>query len=139
VIDSAQGSDESQFDGKTFVFGGIEMAQKGQLTASAGTPVVGNQFFTPNVVNRTTVWTYKAGRPVFELTAPNGDVYIMQSYSQIADKTLTYEQLANLSSKLTLPDGWTYATRTLTEDLQVTANGTAYVVNDNLYDSYQRR
>jgi hypothetical protein len=138
VIDSAQGSDSSNFVGQTFVFGGIQMAQRGQLTSPAGTPVVGNEFFVPNTVSRTTVWTYKAGRPIFQLTSPTGDVYVMQSYSQIADPTLTYEQLPNLAGKLALPDGWTYTSRAPTEDLVLDTNGTAHVVNDNLYNSYQR-
>ena len=64
----------------------------------------------------------------------------MQSYAQIVDKTLTYKQLSGLSSKLQLPSGWTYMTKTLPQDLKLdtTSTGVAYVVNDNLEDSYQR-
>ena len=61
----------------------------------------------------------------------------MQSFAQIVDKTLTYEQLPNLASKLKLPTGWSYSTRTLTEDLTLNSNGLATIVNDNLANSYQ--
>jgi hypothetical protein len=140
VIDSLMASG-STTSGKTFTFGGIEMQLRATLQTSAGTPTVGEQFYVPNQVMRSTVWTYDAGKPIFELTAPNGDVYVMQSYAQIVDKTLTIKQLPSLASKLQLPPGWTYSTQTLQQDLKLdtTSTGIAYVVNENLEDSYQRR
>ncbi len=139
VMDSISGSGSST-SGKTFTFGGIQMQLRGTLITSAGTPTVGNQFYTPNQVKRSTIFIYDAGKPIFELTAPNGDVYVMQSYAQIVDKTLTYKQLSSLASKLQLPSGWTYTTKTLQQDLKLdtTSTGLAYVVNDNLANSYQR-
>jgi hypothetical protein len=139
VIDSLQASG-STTTGKTFTFGGIETYLRATLQTAAGTPTVGNQLYTPNQVMRDTVFTYDAGKPVFELTDPNGNVYVMQSYAQIVDKTLTYKQLSSLASKLQLPTGWTYTTKTLQQDLKLdtTSTGVAYVVNDNLEDSYQR-
>ena len=139
VMDSIVGSGSST-SGKTFTFGGIETQLRGTLQTSAGTPTVGSQFYVPNQVMRSTVFTYDAGKPIFELTAPNGDVYVMQSYSQIVDKTLTYNQLPSLASKLQLPSGWSYSTKTLQQELRLdtTSTGVAYVVNDNLADSYQR-
>ena len=133
----ASGSSASS---KTFTFGGIEMQLRATLQTSAGTPTVGNQFYIPNQVMRSTVFIYDTGQPVFELTAPNGDVYVMQSYAQIVDKTLTYKQLPSLASKLQLPSGWSYSTKTLQQELRLdtTSTGVAYVVNDNLADSYQR-
>ena len=139
VMDNIVGSGSSA-TGKMFTFGGIQMQLRGTLQTPVGTPTVGNQFFVPNQVSRDTVFTYDAGKPIFELTAPNGDVYVMQSYAQIVDQTLTYKQLSSLASKLQLPNGWTYTTKTLQQDLKLdtTSTGVAYVVNDNLADSYQR-
>jgi hypothetical protein len=139
VIDGLMASG-STTSGKTFTFGGIEMQLRATLQTSVGTPTVGEQFYVPNQVMRSTVFIYDAGKPIFELTAPNGDVYVMQSYAQIVDKTLTYNQLPSLASKLQLPTGWTYSTKTLQQDLKLdtTSTGVAYVVNDNLEDSYQR-
>jgi len=85
------------------------------------------------------VYTYDAGKPVYELTSPEGDVYIMQSYAQIADPDLTMDDLPTLGSRLALPDGWTYTTRMLTEPFELVTTGLAYVLQDELYNSYQRR
>jgi len=125
--------------GQTFTFGGIEMALRATLETKPREGTVGEEFYVPNEVQRDTVYKYNAGQPVYELTSPEGDVYIMQSYAQVKDKNLTIDDLASLGSKLSLPEGWTYATRTLTEDYELVTEGLAYVINDDLYNSYQRR
>jgi hypothetical protein len=138
VIDEAQETGPTP-SSQTFTFGGIDMGLRATLTTPAGQPTVGDQFYVPNEVQRSTIWTYKAGKPIFELVGPDGSVYVMQSYAQIADKKLTIKQLPNLASKLTLPAGWSYKSETPTQDLALNSNGLATVVNDNLYNSYQLR
>lgn len=66
---------------------------------------------------------------------------MMQSYSQIVDPNLSYDQLAELGSRLQLPEGWTFSTRVLDEAFSLTTEstgGVAYVINDELLNSYQR-
>jgi hypothetical protein len=138
VIDKLVGSG-STATGETFTFGGIEMALRAKLETKLREGTVGEQFYVPNEVQRETVYTYMAGKPVYELTSPEGDVYIMQSYAQIKDKNLTIDDLASLGSRLSLPDGWRYSTRTLDEDYELVTTGLAYVINDDFYNSYQRR
>lgn len=138
VIDKLVGSG-STASGETFNFGGIEMSLRAKLETRLREGTVGDEFYVPNEVQRDTVYTYQAGKPVYELTSPEGDVYIMQSYAQITDKDLTLDDLASLGSKLLLPDGWAYSTRTLEEDFELVTTGLAYVINDDLYNSYQRR
>jgi len=138
VIDKLVGSG-STATGQKFTFGGIEMELRASIKTRFREGTVGEEFYVPNQVQRDTVYTYRAGQPVYELTSPQGDVYIMQSYAQIQDKNLTIDGLASLGSKLALPEGWTYATRTPTEDFELPSNGLAYVINDDLYNSYQRR
>ena len=138
VLDELVGSGSSN-TGETFTFGGIETALRATVDTKVGEETVGDDFYAPNQVTRDTVYTYDAGKPVYELTSPEGDVYVMQSYAQIEDKDLTIDDLASLGSKLALPEGWTYTTRTLTEDLVLDSGGLAYVINDDLYNSYQRR
>jgi hypothetical protein len=115
------------------------MGLRGTLTTRAGDATVGDQFYAPSLVQRDTVWIYHAGQPIFELTDPQGNVYIMQSYAQMADRTLTIAQLPNLASKLKLPSGWGYKTETPSSELALASNGTATIVNDDLYNSYQKR
>lgn len=140
VIDYAQAtsSASSSSSSKTFTFGGIQTGLRATLTTQAGQPTVGQQAYVPNQVARDTIFTFLAGKPVFELTAPDGHVYVMQSYSQIVDPRLTYRDLPRLGCVLKLPAGWSYSTKKLTHTLMLNSNGLAYVVNDNLGDSYQR-
>jgi len=138
VLDNLSGEGVTA-SGATYVFNGITMAKRGQVQTKLRDSTVGSSFYTPNTVQRNTVFTYNAGTKVYELTAPDGSIYTMQSYSQIKNKSLTIGELDALGSKLSLPKGWTYSVRTLTQQLQLTASGTAHVVNDDEYDSYQRR
>lgn len=138
VIDKLVGSG-STATGERFTFGGIEMELRAELETKLREGTVGEQFYVPNEVQRETVYTYMASKPVYELTSPEGDVYIMQSYAQIKDKNLTLDDLASLGSRLSLPEGWTYSTRSLDEDYELVTTGLAYVINDDFYNSYQRR
>jgi hypothetical protein len=138
VLDKLVGSG-STTTGERFTFGGIEMELRAKLETKLREGTVGEEFYAPNEVQRDTVYTYRAGRAVYELTAPDGHVYVMQSYAQIEDKNLTIDDLPSLGSRLSLPEGWTYSTRTLTEDFELASNGLAYVINDDLYNAYQRR
>jgi hypothetical protein len=138
MIDGIEASGATKA-GKIETFGGIGMVERATLTTKLWQGTVGDRFYKANKVARTTVFHYKAGRPVYELTAPNGDVYMMQSYAQIADPKLTMDGLAGLGSRLKLPKGWRFSTRTLEADYALKADGVAYVINDDLYNSYQRR
>jgi len=139
VIDQLTATGGTTASGETFTFGGIEMGLRATLTTEAGQATVGNEFYVPNSVARDTIWTYSAGKEIYTLTAPDGDVYVMQSYAQIKDPTLTIKQLPELGNKLSLPEGWTYGSQTLTDDLLLNSNGMATVVNDDYYNTYQKQ
>ena len=138
VMDHAQSTGSASSSGKTFTFGGLEMGLRATLTTQAGQPTVGQQTYVVNKVARDTIFTFDAGKPVFELTTPDGHVYVMQSYSKIVDQKLNYRDLPRLAALLKLPAGWSYSWHKLTHTLKLNSNGLAYVVNDNLFDSYQQ-
>jgi hypothetical protein len=95
--------------------------------------------YTENTVERKSEYVYEAGKYVYELQAPGGVRYIMQSYSLEIDKTLNESALLNLGSKLKLPKGWKFQARKLDQDLIVRNQGAeAQVLQDNLQNSYQR-
>jgi NADH:ubiquinone oxidoreductase subunit E len=75
---------------------------------------------------------------VYELVAPDGTVYVIQSYAQIVDPTLTQESLATLASRLTLPEQWHYRVRTLDQEYVLQVSGEAHVIQDDLENTYQR-
>lgn len=120
-------------------FGGIEMNLRATIQLGLLKQLIGSKSYSPNEIVRTTSWIYRAGSPVYELTSPAGDVYIMQSYSQIINKDLKMKDLASLGQYLKMPAGWTYNSRILDKDLSLVANGIAYVLQDDLANSYQRR
>lgn len=119
-----------------FSFGGIDMAKRAELSISRRSQ--DNPPYRDQEVDRNVTWVFHAGQPVFELLTASGEVYVMQSYAQIVDKELTYDKLGDLGTRLTLPTGWTYRTRVLEADLLVSAFGTAYVLQDDLQNTYQR-
>lgn len=94
--------------------------------------------YVERTIHRTTNWIFLAGKPVYELVSPKGQVYVMQSYAQIVDPNLAYNDLAALGSRLKPPKGWQYRSRTLTADLVAPAVGEAHVIQDELQNTYQR-
>jgi hypothetical protein len=123
-------------------FGGIEMNLRATIQVGLLRQLQqlwGDNFYRATIVHRNTVWIYKAGSPIYELIAPSGEQYVMQSYAQIVNPKLSMTDLPTLGQQLQLPKGWSYRTRLLTEDLNLVANGTAYVIQDRLMNSYQRQ
>jgi hypothetical protein len=72
------------------------------------------------------------------LEAADGSRYVMQAYSQIVDKTLTYDDLPSLGARLKLPSGWRYSSIVPDKDLVLGAQGKATVVQDELENTYQK-
>ena len=96
--------------------------------------------FVETSVRRNTEFEFDAGTEVYELTAPDGSVYVMQSWTVEVDPDLTADDLAGLGGRLELPDGWTFTTRVLDQVLVVEdVDGIATVVQDELHNTYQLR
>lgn len=128
---------KKQFDAKMIKFNGPRYWTLDALTASKdtiNTPLViienmkfkkratlemrilqgletGDKPYHPAVVYRNTVWIYNAGTRVYELVDPEGNIYVMQSYSQIVDPTLQMSDLIDLEKHIKLPKDWKYQTR----------------------------
>ena len=114
-------------------FGGLEMIEQATVQLSSNNP----QPYSVNRVDRKAVFTFGAGRPVFELVDPDGRRWVMQTWSQVVDKDLTLDDLPGLASRLNPPPGWRYETRTLTTPLVVdTTDSVAAVMQDELTNTY---
>ncbi len=88
-------------------------------------------------VNRGAVFFFDAGAPVHELVNPDGSAYVMQAYCVGVDPTLTEAELGTLGDRLDLPDGWTFRTRILDDELVVDTSATiATVLQDELENTY---
>ena len=127
-IDKARGAEQEKKS-----FGGIEMLRQATVLLSSMSPAP----YTVNRVNRKALFTFDAGRPVFELVDPDGRRWVMQTWSQTVDAALSLEDLPGLASRLKLPAGWAYESRTLTSPLRVdTTTQDAQVTQDDFANSY---
>lgn len=88
-------------------------------------------------VNRGAIFFFDEGEPVHELVRPDGVAYVLQAYCVGVDASLTQEALPGLGDRLDLPEGWTYRTRVLDEELIVDTTETiATVIQDELENTY---
>lgn len=122
--------------GSPRLFGTLEMQQLATLTLAPGT--MSSMPYVERTVRRDSEFEFHAGAEVYELVAPNGAVYVMQSYAQIVDASLVEADLPGLGARLTLPTGWQYRARTLDAPLVVRTPGEATVVQDELQNTYSR-
>lgn len=119
----------------TATFGGIDMYR--QATVDIGPLAEATTPYRTHAVDRKSVFTFDAGSTVFELHAPDGSTYVMQTWSQIVDPDLAEGDLADLGRRLDLPAGWTYSPRTLVAPLRLeTTASAAQVLQDDLRNSY---
>lgn len=115
-------------------FNGITMRRI--ATVDLG-PDPSTQPYAERHVNRGAVFFFDAGAPVYELVNPDGLAYVMQAYCVGVDPTLTEDDLGSLGGRLALPEGWTYRTRVLDEELVVDTTATiATVLQDELENTY---
>jgi len=129
-------------DGANAVTGRVRAFHGQRLTRVAVLPIhtaaqLAQTPYTERTVSRTNTWEFNKGRRVFELVAPGGRVYVMQSYAQIKDPSLTIAALPGLGSRLMLPAGWRYRSRTLHRRFVLSARGSATILQDDLQDTYQ--
>ncbi|MCG7596115.1 hypothetical protein [Mycobacterium sp. PSTR-4-N] len=120
-------------DREIVTFGGLDMYRQATVTLSSMNPAP----YVPNTVARHAVFVFDSGAPVFELTDADGRTWVMQTWSRIVDPALSYDDLPALAERLTLPEGWTFRTRTPETELRVdTSSQAAQVLQDDLTNSY---
>src|ERR1700733_8082211 len=118
---------------ETKSFGGIEMIKQATVALTSMNPAP----YLANEVTRNTVFVFNAGEEIYELVDPDGKRWVMQTWSQVTDPNLSRADLSELAGRLTLPDGWSYQPRVLTETLRGdTTTRPARVTQDDLTNSY---
>jgi hypothetical protein len=129
-------ADGATATGKTIDVGGIGLTARATLELSLFD--LWTAPYEERQVERSTRWLYKAGQPMFVLSAPGGARYAMQSYAQMVDRDLAYDDLAGLGAVLNLPPGWSYTVETPATDVSYPSDGQATIVQDELLNTYQR-
>lgn len=116
---------------------GLSMKKVALVHIKLNDLIKGHKPYNQHHVDRNVIWTYKAGRPVYELIDPEGRVYVMQSYS-LDKKAQTELSLSQLGSKLKLPAGWHYRTGVLSKDEKLPCiHNKAVVIQDDFLNTYQ--
>lgn len=117
---------------------GLPMREAGVVPLTLVDIIKGAAPYREHQVRFETTWLYKAGRAVYELIDPEGQTFVMLSYS-VERRPLNEPNLARLGSQLTLPKGWHFKTAILNENLYLpTVNNIAVFIQDNLLNTYQR-
>jgi hypothetical protein len=123
--------DRDELEHKTF--GGLEMLRQATVKLSSMNPAP----YQPNRVDRKALFTFDAGREIYELIDPDDRHWVMQTWSQTVDPALSLADLPALAKRLSLPPGWRYEARTPASALHVdTTNTAASVTQDDLANSY---
>ena len=137
VLDTITSTGGVTSSGETLTVNGIKFGLTGMLSFPVGTPPLGSDPYVPYTVSRNTVYLFRAGGLVYELTDPSGNVYVMQAYSKQINPNLTMKHPPNIGPDIQLKAGWTYSSRRLTSDLTLTAAGSTTIVNDYYANTYQ--
>ena len=79
-------------------------------------------------VMRNTVLRYPAGSRVHELTDEDGNIYVLFAYEvKSVDFDRSFFEKADVLSNYPYPNGWTYSSRIINEDLVLNSKGTVDV------------
>lgn len=115
-------------------FGGIAMRLVATLELEGG---LERAAYRERHVNRGASWHFDAGRPIYELTTPEGSTYVLQAYCTAVEPSLGIDTIPSLAARLRLPDGWRFSERVLEDELVVdTTQRTAVVLQDELQNTY---
>ena len=133
--------DEYEYTGGEVVdFHGVPMRWAGDMIGAEMISEMQNAY-TPSLIYRNTNWIFHAGKAVHLLREPSGAVWVLQEMTKEADPSLEPDNLDQLGSKLKqLPDGWTFETKILDEELSLDtsrAGGWAAILRDELGCAYQ--
>jgi hypothetical protein len=96
------------------------------------------QPYTRRTVDRGAVFFWNEGSRVYELVDPSGAVFVMQALCIGVDPSMDDEGvLMSLGDRLQMPEGWSYRTRILSEELVCdTTAHPATVLQDEFENTY---
>jgi haloalkane dehalogenase len=97
-------------------FGCIAGTWMDVIGAATLTQATGQGSYSPGYIDRnnTLAVTFNAGSEVYLLDAPDGEIFIMESFTRYGDPTLSEGELAHLYDRLDLPGGWGFRAETST-------------------------
>jgi hypothetical protein len=127
-------------DGIDRTFGGIKMTWMGVVPVEELEKGVTKGHYVPGYIYRNNQFKFNKGSEIYLLDAPNGEVFVMQSFTNFKQKEVTINNIRDLGGKLTLPPGWKFRSVVLDRDLVVNqkrTNNLAHVFQDDMLNAYQ--
>jgi hypothetical protein len=123
-------------DDKTF--GGITGTWVGAVSAATLMQPADQPCYDRAYINSRSTFTFSRGSEVYLLDAPDGEVFIMQSFARHLNPAVSEGDLAHLYRWLNLPSRWGFRAEIVDQDLEVSSNpdNLAHVLQDNLHNTY---
>jgi hypothetical protein len=126
--------------GKELDFGGMKARWVNWLDMKGISTKPGEAAYKNITVGRHTKFGFDKGKQVFVLEDPEGNPWVMKSFSLITHPDQKFEELPTLGSRLKLPAGWKFRAPVLDQDLVLTPDkdGVAHITQDDLGNTYDR-
>lgn len=131
-LDVGEAGGDKTFGGITGTWMGAAEASSMQQATEGG--------YHPAYMYRNGTVTFDEGSQVYVLDAPDGEVFVMESFTRHWDEALSEDKLAHLAGRLDFPSGWGFRAELLDRDMEVSSahhGNLAHVVQDNLHNAYQ--
>lgn len=95
--------------------------------------------YQPMTAKRDTSMRISKGSRAYMLKSPDGKMWCIKSMGMIVDPNQQFEELKNLGSRLKLPEGWTFTSPVLENELVFkTVDGETQITQDDLGNTYDR-
>jgi hypothetical protein len=92
--------------------------------------------YVPMVKDAPLHYIYSPGLTVYELVSPDGRVFIMTSFTNQFNSTLSLENLRELGASLNMPPGWKFRSRVLERQVNIEAAAPSYQTTV-IFDDFQ--
>ena len=120
----------------------IKLSQLYQTTKLGSSKNLAGASYVPFKLVGEAHYIWNSGSLIHRLVSPEGDAYIMFSYTRDVQPTLSRETLSDLNSMLRLPPGWTFENYFLDKNVVVRAGleneNSIVVIFDDLNNNYVR-
>ncbi|MCJ7797642.1 MAG: hypothetical protein MUQ56_12940 [Thermoleophilia bacterium] len=126
--------------GKELDFDGMKARWVNWLDLKGLSTKPGEASYKNITVGRHTKFGFDKGKQVFILEDPEGNPWVMKSFSQITHPDQKFEELPTLGSRLKLPAGWKFRAPVLEQELVLTPDkdGIAHITQDDFGNTYDR-
>ena len=117
-------------------FNGLKAAWVATLNMKGVTRGKENNYRSMTIARKSAFGINK-GTKVFILDDPQGNTWVMKSYSLVLDPTMNRDKVPDMLARLKLPEGWKYRVVELDRDLVLLPEcGIATIVQDDLDNTY---